>query len=332
MGRNVLVIGGAGYVGSHVVLALLEAGHRVTVLDNLSTGKRENLFPGVSFFLGDILDERALDRAFLDSRPDAIIHLASLKAARESMEKPGPYATQNICGSIHIINKMVEHGVGFIVFSSSAAVYGEPEYRPIDEDHRLNPNNFYGFTKLEIERLLHWFSRIKGLRHASLRYFNAVGYDAQGRVNGLEENPKNLVPIAMEAALGSRSVVEVFGGDYDTKDGSAIRDYVHVSEIAAAHVLALDYLVSRNADLICNLGSGIGFTVLEVLCGVEAVTGRSVPFRMSGRKAGDAEHLVASYAKAERVLGWRPTTGDLAHMLQTAWDVYAKHDLAKDES
>ena len=232
--QSVLVIGGAGYIGSHVVLALCEKGYNVTVFDNLSTGQEINIDSRAVLIKGDIINNNELKSAFNQSY-DAVLHFAALKAAGESMLQPGEYATANITGTINILNQMIERKVQNIIFSSTAAVYGIPEYLPIDEDHTLNPINFYGFTKFEIERILHWYSKLKGICYVTLRYFNAAGYDLNGRIQGLEKNSANLLPIIMETALGKRASLNVFGNNYNTPDGTGIRDYIHVTDLAIAH-------------------------------------------------------------------------------------------------
>jgi UDP-glucose 4-epimerase len=238
---KILVIGGAGYIGSHVARELLDQGHTVTVCDNLSRGQRKNLFQESHFVHGDIIDYVSLSRTA--SRGfDALIRLAVFKAAGESMIKPEQYSLNNINGTVNILNAVLEWGIKNIVFSSSAVVYGEPQYLSIDEQHPKNPENYYGFSQLEIERLLFWYEKLRGIRYANLRYFNAAGYDVKGRIKGRELNPTNLIPVIMEAANGSRAEVHVFGNDYDTPDGTCIRDYIHVNDLADAHIKALDYI------------------------------------------------------------------------------------------
>ncbi|MDP6570873.1 MAG: UDP-glucose 4-epimerase GalE, partial [Candidatus Marinimicrobia bacterium] len=270
----VLVIGGAGYIGSHIVLELCDQGTPVVVFDNLSSGCKENIDDRATFIQGDILNNTDLKNCF--NQPyRAVFHFAALKAAGESMEEPQKYATVNISGSINILNQMVESGTPSIIFSSTAAVYGEPEYIPVDENHPLKPINFYGYTKLQIENQLEWFSKLKGIKYAVLRYFNAAGYDPEGRIVGLEKNPANLLPIVMEAAIEKRSHIEVFGNDYDTPDGTGIRDYIHVSDLATAHVKALQYLSESGKDLVVNLATGEGYSVLEVIQQAREITGKS---------------------------------------------------------
>jgi UDP-glucose 4-epimerase len=317
---DIIVIGGAGYIGSHVSRAFLDAGHSVTVFDNLSRGFRENLFPEAAFVQGDILDAPAL-RAAIRGK-DAVIHLAALKAVGESMEAPERYAENNITGSLNILNAMAAEGCRSIVFSSSAAIYGEPERVPLDEEHPLRPESFYGFTKLEIERFLGWYDRLKSIRFAVLRYFNAAGYDPGGRLRGLEREPANLIPVVMEAAMGWRPTVEIFGMDYPTRDGTGIRDYVHVSDLARAHVLALDRIRMTDESLTVNLGSERGLSVLEILECARRVTGRPIPSKAAGRRPGDAAVCYASSAKARALLGWEPRFSDVETLVSTTWKAY----------
>lgn len=335
--KRVLIIGGAGYIGSHVVLDFIEAGWAVTVFDNLSSGTRENLMPGAAFIHGDILHCHDLRNAMARGY-DAVIHLAAYKAAGESMLKPEKYSVNNITGTLNILNAMCETGLGAIIFSSSAAVYGEPEYTPLDEEHPTKPENYYGFTKLEIERFLQWYSRLKGLRYAALRYFNAAGYDTLGRITGLEQNPANLLPVIMEAAAGLRAGLKVFGTDYPTEDGTCIRDYIHVSDLASAHRLAAETLLAGDAreggdgNITVNLGTGEGLSVLEILESSRAITGRAIPAEMAERRPGDPAVL---YAKAERafaVLGWEPCFSDRDTIVASTWEVYRSRGSAGGKS
>lgn len=318
---KILVAGGAGYIGSHVVRELLDKGDDVTVFDNLSSGCRENLFGEAAFIEGDIRDERRIRDAF---RPgfDAFIHLAAYKAAGESMLQPGKYAVNNIGGAINLLNAAVESGVRLAVFSSTAAVYGRPLYVPVDEKHPTEPENFYGFTKLEIERLLQWYERLKGLRYAALRYFNAAGYDLAGRIKGLERNPANLLPIVMEAAAGMRARVEIFGADYDTPDGTGIRDYIHVSDLARGHALALERLDKHGESFVVNLGSETGVSVLSMIETARKITGRPIPAVVVGRREGDTAKLFASSEKARALLGWKAVASDVETLLASTWKMY----------
>jgi UDP-glucose 4-epimerase len=322
---NILVIGGAGYIGSHVARELLDHGHQVVVFDNFSSGLRENLFPEAGFVHGDILDYEALVRAARgkDGKGfDALIYLAALKAAGESMIAPEKYSLNNIGGAVLILNAASEAGIKTIVFSSSAAVYGEPEYLPVDEQHPTNPVNYYGFTKLEIERFLGWYDKLRGIRSASLRYFNAAGYDVKGRIKGKELNPANLIPIVMEAAAGTRKEVQVFGSDYDTSDGTCIRDYIHVSDLAAAHVAALEYIIKNRQSLVVNLGTGAGTSVLEVIEAARRITGKPIPIKMVERRPGDPAKHTASADRAFTLLGWKAEHSDIDTLVRTSWEVY----------
>lgn len=316
---KVLVVGGAGYIGSHVAKALMLKGHEVTVYDNLSTGQEINLFKQNRFIKGDILDYPALVEAMRGQ--DAVVHLAAKKAVGESMENPMLYSVNNIFGSLNILNAMVECGAKYIVFSSSAAVYGMPEVSTIDENVPLNPINYYGFTKLEIEKFMGWYDRLKGIKFVALRYFNAVGYDADGDIRGKEINSQNLLPIMMEVVSGKRDKLKIFGNDYPTPDGTCIRDYIHVSDLASAHVLALEKLNQGMTSQSLNLGTEKGTSVLEMLRAVEKVVGRKLPAEFAPRRAGDPAILVASAAKARSLLGWKPQYLDVEKIVQTVYNI-----------
>jgi UDP-glucose 4-epimerase len=322
---NILVIGGAGYIGSHVVREFLDGGHKVTVFDNLSSGLRENLFPEATFIHGTIMDYQSLVSACgIPAKFDAAVHLAAFKAAGESMLMPEKYSLNNINGTVHILNALVETGVKYLVFSSSAAVYGEPEYLPMDEKHPARPENYYGFTKLEIERIMYWYDKIRGLRCAMLRYFNAAGYDVKGRVSGLEQNPANLIPVTMETAIGMRREMQIFGDDYDTPDGTCIRDYVHVSDLAAGHVAALDYISKNDKSLLVNLGSENGLSVKEIVEAARRITGKPIPAKIVDRRVGDPAKVTASSQLARELLGWKPQYSGLDTILKTSWEAYRK--------
>lgn len=318
---SILVTGGAGYIGSHVVLSLIEAGYDVTVLDDLSLGSPENVAPQAHFIEGSTLELEDLEQCF-QSPVEAIVHLAAFKAAGESMVQPAKYSTNNLNGTVNLLNVAVEHGVDRFIFSSSAAVYGYPKYLPIDEGHPLDPINYYGFTKLTIEALLKWYYQLKGLRFAALRYFNAAGYDPRGRITGLEQNPANLLPVVMEVAVGKRSKLNVFGDDYDTPDGTGVRDYIHVSDLAVAHVQALEYLRQKAPTLTINLGTGGGFSVLEVVSKAREVTGEPIPYEVVDRRPGDPDTLIASSNQAAEILGWSPRFSDLETILTSMWQIY----------
>ena len=318
---KVLVIGGAGYIGSHVVKEMMKAGHEVTVFDNLSSGLRCNLFPKNDFIYGNILIERDLDQAF-ERGFDAFVHLAAFKAAGESMVAPEKYSINNITGTLNIMNAAVKHNCKKMIFSSSAAVFGSPEYLPIDEDHPKNPENYYGFTKLEIERFMAWYDQLRGMRFAALRYFNAAGYDPEGEIRGLEQNPANLLPRVMEVAAGMKSGMKVFGTDYDTRDGTCIRDYVHVTDLARAHVMALDYITKNDKSLTVNLGTEKGTTVKEIIDAARKITGKEILSEDVERRPGDPACLYATSKRAKELLGWEPKYSDVDTLVKTTWEVY----------
>jgi len=325
---KVLVIGGAGYIGSHVVKELMAKGHEVTVFDNLSSGLIQNLFPQNDFIAGNILHPEDLDAAFARGFV-AFIHLAAFKAAGESMVSPEKYSVNNITGTINILNAAVSHNCKFMVFSSSAAVFGEPQYLPIDEAHPKNPENYYGFTKLEIEKYMAWYEKLRGLKFAALRYFNAAGYDPEGVLYGLEQNPANLLPVIMEVACGMRKELKIFGKDYDTRDGTCIRDYVHVTDLAKAHVLALDYITGRKESLTVNLGSEKGVTVTEMVDAARRITKKEIPAEYVERRPGDPATLTATSEYARKTLGWIPQYSDIDTLVGSTWSAYQKYFAAK---
>ena len=320
---DILVVGGAGYIGSHVVKALRDAGRQPVVFDNLSTGLRENLFPEIPFIHGDLLIPEQVRAAMRGIR--SVIHLAALKAAGDSMLEPERYALHNLNGTVNLLHATGTAGVSHFVFSSSAAVYGEPQYLPLDENHPTEPTNFYGQTKLQIEMLLSWFSRLRNMRYAGLRYFNAAGYDPDGEVRGLEKEPNNLLPLVLETLLGWRENLEVYGTDYDTEDGSCIRDYIHVSDLADAHLRALSFLEEQDEDLVLNLGTSKGISVLEILDAAKKVSGMDLPVIHSDRRPGDPAVVLASAEKAERLLEWSPAFSDVEIILKTMLTTYRSH-------
>lgn len=318
---HVLVIGGAGYIGSHVVKQLMKKGHTVTVFDNLSSGLKQNLFKQNNFIKGDILKTKQIEKAFSKGF-DAFVHLAAFKAAGESMIKPEKYSINNITGTLNILNAAMKYNCKYMVFSSSAAVFGEPQKLPIDENHPKNPENYYGFTKLEIERFMAWYDKLKGLKFAALRYFNAAGYDPEGELTGLEQNPANLLPVIMEVACGMRKQIQIFGNDYDTRDGTCIRDYVHVSDLADAHVRALEYITKNNESLTVNLGSETGVTVTEMLEAARRITKKEIPATYVERRAGDPACLYATSALAREKLNWKPSFSDVDTLVESTWKAY----------
>ena len=320
---NVLVTGGAGYIGSHIVKELCDQDIKVTVFDNFNTGLHENLDSRAGLIEGDIKNITDLQNA-LSVSYDAVFHFAALKAVGESMERPDIYAQNNICGTLNILNVMAEKNVKNFIFSSSAAVYGTPQYLPVDENHPCHPESYYGYTKYAIEENLKWYSQLKGIRYAALRYFNATGYDVNGAKKGQEKNPANLCPIVMETASGIRESMQVFGSDYDTPDGTGVRDYIHVNDLATAHVLAMRYLVDENKDLLVNLGTGQGRSVLDMIKMAEKVTGKKVNYNIVDRRAGDPREVVASGDLAYKLLGWKAKLSDLETIFKSMMPVYLK--------
>ena len=318
---KILVTGGAGYIGSHVVYELIDQGHDVTILDDMSLGLEENIDPRSIFVQGSTHSDSDLD-SVLSVEFDGIIHLAAWKAAGESMTDPAKYAHNNLIGTINLLNACDRHGIKRFVFSSTSSVYGNPEYIPIDENHPTEPISYYGETKLQVEKNLKWFSELKGIRFGVLRYFNAAGYDINGHIKGRERNALNLIPIAMEVAAGIREKMQVFGDNYDTHDGTGVRDYIHVSDLAIAHMKALNYISENDKDLLVNLATGEGHSVLDVINKSKEVSGRDIPFDIVGRRAGDPATVVAVSNRANKVLDWSTKYSDLDTLIRTAWDVY----------
>jgi UDP-glucose-4-epimerase GalE len=318
---RVLVTGGAGYIGSVVTERLLEAGHRAVVVDDLSTGHREAVAPDAELIVVDLRDAAALRRA-LDGRDfDAVIHLAASSLVGESMEDPGKYFENNLSAGIHVLEASLARGATRFVLSSTAATYGEPAAVPIPEDSPTVPTNPYGESKLLYERVLAWYSRLKGLRWISLRYFNAAGASRERGEDRAHET--HLIPLVLAAAT-SGGEVSVFGEDYPTPDGTCVRDYIHVLDLADAHVLALD-AIDRGVGGIFNLGSGTGFSVREVIAVAEKVVGVKIRSRVAPRRPGDPAVLVASSRRARETLGWRPSRDDLEEIVRSAWDWRQRH-------
>lgn len=317
---KILVIGGAGYIGSHVVKELLDGGYEALVFDDMSTGQEVNLFHEAGFIKGNILDRKALDAA-MSQNIDAVIHLAAKKAVGESMENPQKYALNNLNGSVNILNAMADNGVKHLVFSSSAAVYGMPIYTPVDERHPLNPINFYGYTKVTMESLMEWYSRLKEFNYIALRYFNAVGYAADKSITGREQNPQNLLPIIMETATGKRESFAIFGSDYDTPDGTCVRDYIHVSDLASAHVAAVKRLMSDKKSYCLNLGTGQGISVKQIVDAAENVIGKRLNYHYAPRRAGDPATLIAKADLAREILNWKPKYLNIEDIIRTVWNL-----------
>lgn len=321
---NILVTGGAGYIGSHTVRALQKAGHTPIVLDNLSRGHVESLPAGVEFINMDIADP-ALVNLLKEKQIDGVMHFAAHSQVGESMTNPVIYYENNVVGSFHLIESVRQAGVKYFVFSSTAAVYGEPEVVPIKEDARLAPTNVYGRTKLMIEQMLQDYSQIYGLRYVALRYFNAAGADSSGEI-GEDHTPEtHLIPLILEAALGKRLNITIFGTDYDTADGTCVRDYIHVNDLASAHILSMEYLRDGGASNYFNLGSGNGFSVKEIVDTTKTVTGVDFPVAIGERRAGDPGTLIASSEKAQTVLGWKPVHSDVTQVIKDAWQWHQGH-------
>ena len=321
----ILVCGGAGYIGSHAVHALIEKGEQVVVVDNLQTGHRDALNPKAKFYEGDIRDASVLDKIFTENKVEAVIHFAANSLVGESMEKPLLYFNNNVYGMQVLLEAMVRHGVDKIVFSSTAAVYGEPKRMPIHEDDETCPTNTYGETKLTMEKMMKWVSRADGVRYVSLRYFNAAGALPDGSIGEDHATETHLIPLILQVPTGRRDHITVFGDDYPTPDGTCLRDYIHVVDLADAHVLALEYLRKGGASDIFNLGNGQGFSVKEMIAAAEKATGRSIKVEIGARRAGDPAQLIASSEKARTVLGWKPQFTDVEQVIGTAWRWHEHH-------
>lgn len=317
--KKVLVTGGAGYIGSHSVNALLDANYEVVVVDSLETGHWEAVHPDAEYYEGDIRDLKFLGSIFKKEKPDAVMHFAAYSIVGESMTQPLKYYDNNLVGTENLIACMVQYNVKYAVFSSSAAVYGDPESIPIDENAPTRPTNPYGATKLAMEQMFYWAGQAYGIKHVCLRYFNACGADPDGRI-GEDHHPEtHLIPLVLQTAAKQREKIVVFGSDYPTPDGTCIRDYVHVCDLADAHCLALKYLISGGESDIFNLGNGKGFSVSEIIKAAENVTGEKIKCSVEGRRAGDPARLVATGEKAKKVLGWEPKHTDIRDILSTAW-------------
>ncbi|GAB6058251.1 UDP-glucose 4-epimerase GalE [Desulfonatronum parangueonense] len=323
MSDCILVTGGAGYIGSQTCKALAAAGYRPVTLDNMVYGHEWAVKWG-ELVRGDILDARALDAVFSRHAPVAVIHFAAYAYVGESVTDPEKYYRNNVGGSLSLLEAMRRHDCRYMVFSSTCATYGEPKEIPIPENHPQHPVNPYGWSKLMIEQMLKDFDAAYGMRHVALRYFNAAGADPDGMV-GEEHDPEtHLIPLAILAALGKRGALSVFGRDYPTPDGTAIRDYIHVADLAEAHVAALKFLFAENRSEAFNLGTGTGHTVQQVIETVQEVGGRKVPVSDAPRRAGDPPALVAVADKARNILGWEPKISDLQGIIRTAWDWHGK--------
>jgi UDP-glucose 4-epimerase len=315
---RILVVGGAGYIGSHMVKRLLQSGHQVVVFDNLSTGFRD---PLVNEWLieGELADPVALDRVFTAKQIDAVMHFASSNLVSESVSNPALYYRNNVVNTLNLLDAMVRHGVGYIIFSSTASIFGEPVYVPIDEKHPAQPINPYGRSKLMIEQVLGDFDRAYGLRSVVLRYFNAAGADPDGTLGERHEPETHLIPLVLQVASGKRREITVYGTDYDTPDGTCIRDYIHVTDLCDAHLLALHQLAAGGDSVSYNLGNGGGFSVQQVVETARQVTGRDIAVGYGPRRPGDPACLVADARLAQAELGWQPRYADLATIIAHAW-------------
>jgi UDP-glucose-4-epimerase GalE len=322
----VLVTGGAGYIGSHTCKALARAGMRPVAFDNLSLGHRWAAKWG-PLVQADLLDAEAVTRVLRDHYVQAVVHFAASAYVGDSMRDPGSYYRNNLLTTLSLLDAMRAAGVSTLLFSSSCAVYGNPVHLPVDEQHPTGPLSPYGQTKLDGENAIRWFGHAHGIKWTALRYFNAAGADAEGELGEVHEPETRLVPRAVMAALGQLPPLEVFGSDYVTPDGTAIRDYVHVSDLAHAHVLALNALSSGTASGVLNLGTGRGYSVLELMQAVEDVSGRRVPHAMRPRREGDPAEMVADAARAQTLLNWRPVHSGLDNIVGTAWRWHAEGKL-----
>jgi len=315
---TILVVGGAGYIGSHIVRALLHRNRKVTVFDNLEKGHRMAI-PDVPLFEGDLRNKENLREVFEKYRINAVMHFSAYSIVGESMTMPELYYENNLLGTLNLLTTMQNFEVKHFIFSSTAAVYGDPHFIPIDEEHSTIPTNPYGETKLAVEKMLAWFDSIHGIKNICLRYFNAAGADPQGDIGELHDPETHLIPLVLQTAMGQKGKISIFGNDYETKDGTCIRDYIHVNDLADAHILALDYLSSGNKSDVFNLGNGNGYSVREIINVACDVTGVEIPIETTIRRPGDPPILIASSKKAKKVLGWQPKLYDIRTIIDTAW-------------
>ena len=327
----ILVLGGAGYIGSHTALELVKAGNEVVIADNLVTGYRKAIPKGAKFYEGDLRDFDFLNKLFQQEKIDAVIHFAAYSLVGESVTNPLKYYDNNLYGTKVLLEAMVKNNVGKIVFSSTAATYGEPENIPILESDRTCPTNPYGETKLAMEKMFKWTAEAHGLRYVSLRYFNACGADESGEIGEAHTPESHLIPLILQVPNGKRETISIYGTDYDTPDGTCIRDYIHVTDLAQAHILAVQYLNNGGESDIFNLGNGVGYSVREVIETARKVTGHPIPATETSRRAGDPARLVASSEKAKSVLGWKPVHDSLEEIIASAWNWHKNHPNGYDE-
>ena len=322
--KTILVAGGAGYIGSHMVAMLVKRGYEVVVADNLRTGHWQAVKGARKLYVGDLRDAAFLDRLFTENKIDGVINFAAFSLVGESVTDPLKYYGNNVEGAVSLLNAMKAHGVDKIVFSSTAATYGEPEKQPIEESDRTEPTNPYGATKMAIENMPKWCDGAYGIRYVALRYFNAAGSDTEAGI-GEDHNPEShLIPLVMKTALGQRGHIGIFGEDYPTPDGTCVRDYIHVKDLAEAHLLALEYLDRGGKSDVFNLGSGTGYSVREIIDTARRITGRPIPVRAEPRRSGDPSVLIASNKKAAEVLGWKPIRS-LEQIVADAWAWHSGH-------
>src|SRR5690625_107036 len=317
---SILVLGGAGYIGSHAVYQLIDQQKDVVVVDNLQSGHKEAIHPSAKFYKGDIRNAHFLDRVFSEENISAVIHFAANSLVGESMENPLKYYDNNVYGTQTLLQSMVKHEVKHIVFSSTAATYGEPEEIPITEETATNPTNAYGETKLAMEKMMKWAGVAHGINYVSLRYFNVAGARESGEIGEDHQPETHLIPIILQTALGQRESITIFGDDYDTPDGSCIRDYIHVEDLIEAHLLALSYLMQGGESDVFNLGSSHGFSVKEMVEVARRITKREIPAIIGERRSGDPSVLIASSEKAKGILGWHPKRTDIEKIIQDAWN------------
>lgn len=322
---NILIPGGAGYIGSHAVRQLIEEGYRVTVVDNLQTGHLKAIHPDAEFFKGDIRDREFLRMVFSEVKIDGVLHLAANSLVGESMEKPLMYFDNNVYGTQVLLEVMEEFKVKHIVFSSTAAIYGDQRTMPITEYMAANPSSTYGETKLTMEKMMKWCEAAHGLKFVSLRYFNVAGAEPSGTIGEDHRPETHLIPVILQVANGQRKSISIFGNDYDTPDGTCIRDYIHIEDLISAHILALKYLFDGGKSDIFNLGSSQGFSVLEIVDAARAVTGRPIPEVVVKRRAGDPAYLIASSEKAASILGWKPARTSIKEIINDAWNWHQSH-------
>ncbi|HEW97837.1 MAG TPA: UDP-glucose 4-epimerase GalE [Beggiatoa sp.] len=316
--KTILVVGGAGYIGSHMVKMLLAADYHVVTFDNLSGGYRDAVLGG-DFVLGDTCDPASLDSLFADYSFDGVMHFASFIQVGESVQNPGKYYQNNLAATLNLLDAMVAHDVKVCIFSSSAAIFGEPQYVPLDEAHPKQPINPYGSTKWMVEQILADYDHAYGLKSVCLRYFNAAGADPEGQLGERHVPETHLIPLVLQAASGRRESITVYGQDYDTPDGTCIRDYVHINDLCQAHLLALEQLLAGSNSAAYNLGNGSGFSIKQVIDIAKEVTGEPIPVVMGERRGGDPARLVADSKLAQKRLGWQPQYGDLATLIAHAW-------------